>query len=277
MTNNIPKIEIDSLPPDTWLLSNEFKLKIAHFMFWKFSSSLEDVSIDFLKNTNTLCEYNDNISPIEISDFIKWWKWLIISNHSSITFADYLPLFARLWDEVLKKCVFFNWYKVIKANSKEFKDYVLRATNSVKSYNKSPEWKQDINSINPNFSWTKKILETIDLDISRITSNEWWYVFLIPMWEWDEWNFKWIFKRFIKWLPSDFPVLVANTYHENPRSYWEIMKNYFLSKVNTIIWDTDYLNKTTITARNATAWEFKWLDWEEQKQKYYEILWVKND
>ena len=55
------------------------------------------------------------------------------------------------------------------------------------------------------------------------------------------------------------------------------MKNYFLSKVNTIIWDNDYLNKTTITARNSTAWEFKWLDWEEQKQKYYEILWIKND
>lgn len=278
MNKNLENKYIESYYPKKDALYSRLRVKIAHLLYWMNSQSFSELSKNFTKYCKIDKQYRDNESKLAFEEFKKNESWLIIWNHSSVTFSDYLVYFEDLWDETISKTAFYNWYKVIDWNRNEFPNIVLRNTNSVTSYKNNPDWKLDLDKPIWWFSWTKEIYKQV-IDDAEMLNNEENFVFLLPMWYWDDWNFLWIFKKIIKNLNDDVKILLVNTEHSKQIWWIDMLKTSFLSRIEEIIWHEteNKFCKTTITARIATAWDFKWLNWGEQKQKYYEILWIKND
>ena len=52
---------------------------------------------------------------------------IIMSNHESWTFSDYLPLLAALWDGILKKTIFYTGSYNLSMNRKESPEYEFRS------------------------------------------------------------------------------------------------------------------------------------------------------
>ncbi len=212
--------------------------KVFHEIISKWNSSLEETSKAYLERNNINLKIKwEN----ELEKFKKGDRWLIIATHSSWNFADYLPIFAELWDEILKKSVFYTGAYNKKMNEVEFPDYTFRAA--------TLEKKEDV----------KKLIKNIENDIEKV-SREWWYIFIIPAWESTEQKaeFKSIFKRFVDKLDDNISVLTSRVIHEwNP--------NY----INILRWKWF---ETELVFKNMKVSNFKWRNWKEMREVYNENL-----
>ena len=229
--------------------------KILHSLIWWWKS-LEETAKQYIKKLWIEIKIDDD-SKNNLNEFKNSDKWLIISNHESWVFSDYLPIFAELWDEILKKSIFYTWAYNLEMNKKEFPDYNFRAATLTK--------REDV----------RELKENIKNDIAKI-KEEWWYIFLIPSWENTEywWEFKGIFQKMIKSLDHDFPILASKIEHQNWKwSYSEIWKyilKNFSNKIANIIWESDKLD--TLSFKLVKSWLFKWENWDTMKRLYLELF-----
>lgn len=215
--------------------------KAFHILLSWSDESLEKTSKWYLNKTNTSVDI-DIESITSILDFKNLWKWIIISNHVSWVFSDYLPLFSILWDEILKKCIFYTWAYNLSMNKREFPEYEFRAAT--------------LKTRNDVFGLEKYLNE----DIQKV-NNEWWYIFIIPSWNsTSNWtDFKAIFQRLIKWSSDNLPILVNHVEHD-----WDIWYKEIATKLFTgLDWVT-----TRINSQISYAWEWKNLKWKEMREKY---------
>ena len=224
--------------------------KAMHLIISKWNKSLEETSNKYLENI-WVESYINHKSRNELDEF-KWnEKWLIISSHKSGNFADYLPIFAKLWDDILKKTIFYTWKYNLEMNRREFPDYNFQPATS------------------GNITDSKKILENLEINIKKI-ENEWWYIFIMPSWANidNNWEFKGIFKRIMNWLWDEFPILANNIEHNWNWTYPEIWKS--------LIWLWDSNKKTKIDFKNATSSDFKDKNGEEMREFYNLLFEEKN-
>lgn len=223
--------------------------KVLHIVISNSNKSLEETSKKYLEKT-WIKTYVDKESFYQLENFKQSDRWVIITTHKSWVFSDYLPIFAKLWDEILKKSIFYTWEYNLNMNKREFPDYEFRATSS-----------QNIKS-------TKAIIEKLYQDIKNIKNN-WGYIFIIPSLAniEENWEFKWIFKRIVKELPEYFPVLNSNVEHDWQWSYSEIWKG--------LIWLwKDKLTK--INFANSSINRFKEKNWKEMRDYYNTLFKQKN-
>lgn len=229
-------------------LSRELKIqffwKIFHALYWVnfgnlFTKSLEEVSKLFIQRAwLELLPVWDTL--VSIDKFKQNWKWIILLDHTQFAnFSDYLPLFALLEDDILKKCVFYTWSYNLKMNQEEFPDYKFRWA--------IPIDKKDV----------KRLTSEINEDIERI-NKEWWYIFVIPSWAWNtkHWDFRAIAKRFIDWLWDNSMVLASKV--SRGFSYKNIAKS-------SIVWK---LWKVEINWITSSISDWKWKTGQEMRENY---------
>lgn len=214
--------------------------KLFHLLFSGWNKSLEKTALWYIKKTGTKLVIDDN-SKLAINNLELEGKWIIIATHISGVFSDYLPLYAVLWDTILKKSIFYTWSHSIAMNKREFPDYQFRwaTPRSLKE--------------------TKEMMKQLKLDIDKI-NQEWWYLFIIPSGAntSDDAEFQWIFKKMIANSNDDLPVLVNHLVHTTDRWYKNIAKSLIFKNA----WDCN------ITSQITYALDWKGLNWKESREKY---------
>lgn len=219
--------------------------KVFHVLFSWWDKSLEKTSKGYMKKTHTTINVDDN-STRTIEELKESWKGIIISNHKSGVFSDYLPLFATLWDDVLNKSIFYTGSYNLTMNQREFPEYEFRPA--------TLRTREDV----------IKLKDQIKNDVEKINSN-WWYIFIIPSWAntSEDAEFQAIFQRMIKQAADDLPVLVSHIEHDSSRWYKQIAESMMK-------W---VKSETTITSKLQSAKDWKndnWkaMKWDEMRAKY---------
>ncbi len=218
--------------------------KIFHLLLAWGDKSMEKTSLWYLKKTNTHIEITE-ASKLAIQAFKEWGKWIILTAHKSGTFSDYLPLFAEIWDEILKKSIFYTWAFNLSMNKREFPEYTFKSATLTK--------REDAIILK----------QQIQEDIQKV-STEWWFIFIAPSWVDVEENshFKGLFKRFVSWLDDNFPILVSHVTYDTDRWYKEVALSLLRWKWSTV----------NVSAQLWSVWDRKndWkpLSWEEMREKY---------
>ncbi|HMY81008.1 MAG TPA: hypothetical protein PK048_04170 [Candidatus Absconditabacterales bacterium] len=163
--------------------------------------------------------------------FARGGKGIIISNHKSGVFSDYLPLFATLGDDILKKCIFYTGSYNRAMNQREFPDYVFR----------------------PATLRTRK--DVIDLkdqlknDIDYVNNNG-GYIFIIPPGAniSEDAEFQALFQRIIKGSEDNLSLLVNYIEHDSIRGYKQIAQSIIGSSTPS---------KTIITSKLQSVKDWK--------------------
>lgn len=221
--------------------------KILHILLANWEQKLEAVSNTYLEKTWTKLVI-DKQAEEEIEKLREYEKWIIILNHSSSIFSDYLPLFAILKEPILKKILIYTWSYNLEMNKKEFLNYEFRSW-TIKERRDIIELKKQIKE-----------------DVENIENNG-WYIFIIPSWsniniDADFWG---IFLKMIKWINPETPVLVNHVEHEWDKQYLQIAKNLITKKW----WESRIKTKLTF------ARDWKWKTWKESRRFYNSIFWIK--
>lgn len=189
--------------------------KLFHILFGN-DRSLEKTGEQYLKKTGTQLILDEH-SKWDIEALKNFGKGIIIANHPSGVFSDYLPLLSALGDDILKKTIFYTGRRNLKMNQKEFPNYDFRAATNL----------------------GKNGLEILKKDIEKVNST-WWFLFIIPSGAdtSQEAPFQGIFKRIIAYSEEKLPVLTCKVEHDSPKGYPQIAKAYLsksggISKVKT--------------------------------------------
>lgn len=218
----------------SWVISVLWK--VLHLTFW-WSKNLAETSRKFLTMTWTKVNI-DKESQEAIDKFIQGYGWISILPHKEWIFTDYLPLFSQLWDDVLKKCVFYTAPHNLEMNQREFPNLTFRST--------AP---------------TKSLIKNIKEDMEKV-KNEGWYIFIIPSWDTNDNNasFKGIFNRMLDLWDDSLNILSSNVSYNSPFGYKEVWKSFFR---NRFTWANS--NEVNISSILTTASEWKWKTWQEQR------------
>lgn len=222
--------------------------KTLHILFSWWNKNLKDTSEGYLNKTWTKVEIDDE-SKNAINEFWKLGKWIIISEHKSWVFSDYLPLFSELPDDILKKSIFYTWSYNLSMNKREFPGYEFRPATL-----KNKKDKHEIDNL-------KKQIEE---DIKKV-KEKWWYIFIIPSWANTNKNaeFQAIFQRFIKLSDNDLPILENHITHSSSKWYKEIWKsiitkNWWITKISSTLWKaSDWIDEN-----------WKVMNWRQMREKY---------
>lgn len=219
--------------------------KVFHIILSWWDKSLEKTSKLYVEKTNTNISI-DNCSNKAIENLKRLWKWIIISNHKSGNFSDYLPLFATLGDDILKKSIFYTGAYNLAMNKREFPEYEFRAA-TLKN-------RKDI----------IRLMKQIKNDIEKI-NDIWWYIFIIPSWEGtsDDTEFKAIFQKMIKWSDDNMPVLANYVKHNYSRWYKQIAES-IIRWINSNITISSQLQ----SVKNWKDSNWKAMKWYKMREKY---------
>lgn len=208
-----------------------------HLVFWQLWN-LYKTSNSFLSMTNTTVEIDDS-SKVEIEKLRKDGKGIIISNHSSWIFTDYLPLFAQLWEEVLNKCIFYTWDYNLEMNKREFPNLSFRSATI-------PNW--------ANIEYVKSMKEQLEKDVESII-KEWWYIFMIASWANNDENAKFLslFTRVIKLLEKtneNVQVLANKVTHSWNFWYKQVLSSLLKRERQSVSLKSKLTNVSDWTGKN---------------------------
>lgn len=181
--------------------------KLFHNLFGN-KPSLEETAKKYSKKTGTKFILSDQ-SKDKIDKFKRYGKGIIISNHPSGVFSDYLPVFASLGDEILKKSIFYTGSWNLKMNQTEFPDCTFRSANNL---------------------WKTGLIQ-LQEDIKKVNEKG-GFLFIIPSWADTSENrtFKGIFKRIITNSENNLPVLSCKVKHNWKKGYLQLAKSLFTKK-----------------------------------------------
>lgn len=225
---------------------------ILHILFSWWDPSLDWTANKYLMST-WIKTIIDEESRNNISKFHELWKWIIISEHKSFNFSDYLPIFAELWDKILEKCVFYTWDWNLAMNQREFSNYQFRSATL-----KENSTKEDKDNLK----------KQVQKDIEKV-KREWWYIFIIPSWDDSKElsNFKSLFREMIKNSDDDLSVLVNHIQHKTQD--WENInvwyKDIWKSMLTKKLWEFEISSQMT----KASQWKDK--KWNESREFYESI------
>lgn len=172
----------------------------------------------------------------QIDALRKSWKWVIIFNHDSGIFADYLPHFWLLWDDILKNAVIYTADFNLPMNTAEFPGYDFRVAN--------PQ----------NLEGRKRLLE----ELKNIGDK---YVIILPAWPGkDPGNkpFQALFSHILKATHPDARVLAFHTKHSIPIWYEDLVMRR--------LWGGKFLTTIQSSLTSVSQWPKKW--WVEQRSFY---------
>lgn len=177
------------------------------------------------------------------------WRWIIILNHASWIFADYLPTFWFLGDDLLREATIYTAGFNLPMNEQEFPDY-------------------DFRRVNPKSIKDKKTFLTGLWE--RILEIEWWgwYLFIVPAWPGkDEGNkpFLAAFNHIVSQISSDTPILALRTTFDSDVTYGKILlARSWLATIDT-----------TLESKITKASEWKWVP-KQLRREYYNSLFKKS-
>ncbi len=216
--NILEKKILNKTPFKEKLRSNIISIawKLFHNLFGN-KPSLEETAKKYFKKTGTKLTLSSQ-SKDKIDELKKQGKGIIISNHPSGVFSDYLPVFASLGDEILKKSIFYTGSWNLKMNQTEFPDYTFRAANNLGRIG----------------------LTQLQEDIKKV-NEEGGFLFIIPSWADTSENrtFKGIFKRIITNSENNLPVLSCKVRHNWKKWYLQLAKSLFTKKGGISTVDTE--------------------------------------
>lgn len=177
------------------------------------------------------------------------WKWIIILNHASWIFADYLPAFWYLGDDILSETTLYTAGFNLPMNQSEFPEYDFREANPTTIKKK------------------KQLLYEL---WARILEIEWqgWYLFIVPAWIGKDDGNKPFLPAFnhILWnISPDTPVLSFRTSYDSPVSYGKIL----LARR----WLAEF--QTTLESRMSRALDWQSVD-KDKRREYYNSLFKKS-
>ena len=194
--------------------------KIFHVLY-DWNNDLATTSENFCEKWNYKVHFSDKTKN-SIESFKNEKSGVIISNHQNMNFADYLPLFTWLWEEILSKCIFYSGEWNIPMNEKLFPNNEFRAA----TFRNISDW--------------KKLVIQLDEDIKKI-ENEWGYIFVIPTWASLESKFQAIFDRIVK-TSNSLPILSSQVQSWESISYGDILKDIKNKNWTDITVTCDILN-----------------------------------
>ena len=225
---------------------------------WR-DENLEATAQGYLDKTNTTINSSEKTNNA-INALKEKWKWIIIANHESWVFSDYLPLFSLLTEEILKNCIFYTASHNLAMNKREFPDYEFRPAKAA-----------------------KLSIKNLENDIRKI-EKDWWYIFLIPAWENtdDDAPFLWIFKKIIENSTDELPILASRVSHKHSMGYMQIWQAILQNIIHSL---QDKMSKneetkqtnqknlwtTTISAQLTSSEEWKKLDWTWMRSFYNKV------
>lgn len=223
--------------------------KILHLYFSWWDKSLENTAKWYIKKTQTQINI-DNASKEAIQKFITWWKWIIISNHQSGNFSDYLPLFSIFWDKVLKNGPCYTGIYNFNMNKREFPEYTFR-----------PATMRTIQD-------GKDIINYIDND-TKYLKNTWWFLFELPSWAEtsEEAEFQGIFRRIITKSDEKLPILVNKISYKEPMGYKDVLLS-LLGKKKPIV--TIKTKLELVKDWKDISW--KAMSWKEMRERYNNLF-----
>ena len=193
----------------------------------------------------------DENSKNEITKFIESW-WVIISHHWNWNFSDYLPIFYILWDDALKKCIFYTAPHNLKMNKSLFPNYEFLWLKW---------WKKLKYTLNKN---ARNINDILDENTNDTQKNDKKFLFMFPSW-WnpDEKKFKWAFRVTIEQLNQNINILCLSVDYPENMSYKNICSR--------LLHHEDIIN-VHITAKVAKCNEFKWMNWNNMRTVYEKYI-----
>ncbi len=159
------------------------------------------------------------------------WKWVIILNHASWIFADYLPIFWYIGDDILSETTIYTAGFNLAMNQAEFPDYDFRSVDPT-THRKKKQFLTEL--------WARCI------EIER----EWGYIFIVPAWPGrDDGNkpFLAAFNHIVSGISPNTPVLALHISHDTNVSYSKILLARF--------WVSNF--KTSIASELNTASEWQ--------------------
>ena len=145
-----------------------------------------------MKNGSKSGKYNGIITREEesliadIEELKKQGRWIIIGNHHSSKFPDYLPMFWYLWDDILEKTLFFTGPYNLEMNRREFPGYEFVA------------------AVESGREEMHELMETVKLKLKKM-KDQWGYIFLLPAGPWEDSGnkpFQALFGQILRWLCS---------------------------------------------------------------------------
>lgn len=184
------------------------------------------------------------------------WKWVIIWNHHSSKFPDYLPVFWCVWDDILQKTLFFTGPYNLEMNRKLFPDYQFEPA--------VERGKNEMHKLN--LVLKGKLQEMKD---------KWGYIFLLPAWpgvDSGDKPFQALFGQILRGLAweggidwssgSETPVMTFHVEHSEPLSYGKIV----LKRLGY----ADYRSSVQGVLTQAADWPERW--WAEQRVFYNRLF-----
>ncbi len=221
--------------------------KVFHVLFSWGDTSLENTSKKYLQKAHINLVISEE-SLNAIGQFKQWWRGIIMSSHPTWYFSDYLPLFATLGDQILKKAIFYTGAYNLSMNKREFPEYTFRAATLIV--------KED----------AMNLKQQLAIDIEKINSDD-GYIFIIPSWETvgEDVPFKGISRRIIQWSQDNLPVLVNHIHHKSPISRKDIARFMLTGK-----WETTTISSQLTTIQDRKEWG-KVLTGKEMREKYKQL------
>lgn len=220
--------------------------KVFHLLLSWGHASLAETAHRYIQKTHTAIHL-DARSDQAIQDLKNLWKGIIIWNHQSGVFSDYLPLFAMLWDEILKKTIFYTGAYSVAMNQREFPAYTFRPA--------TLRTRKDVLQLKTH----------IEDDMQKI-DNTGWYIFIIPSWSntSEDAEFQAVFQRMITHASDRLPILVSYVTHNTMRWYAQI--------VESVIRGTTSEAQIVAKLQVAKDWKDhngKAIKWDEMRKKYH--------
>lgn len=129
-------------------------------------------------------------------------------NHHSGIFADYLPVFKILGEEILQKCIFYTHWANLKMNQELYPMYQFRCADGT-----------------TNYADNKELVRQLKADIAQITTDG-GYLFLMPAGagaDNGQKPFRALFPHMVRALPDTIPVLSLQVDHAGPVSYRDML------------------------------------------------------
>jgi len=219
--------------------------RVLHILL-KMNNNLSTTSSNYLELAK-IWGGIDQKSMQNIEEFSQEEKGIIISNHESWVFSDYLPLFAKLWEEIMKKSIFYTWAYNLSMNKREFPDYQFRSATLTK--------REDVIILK------QQIVE----DINNIKKNG-GFIFIMPSWASTDSNaeFQSIFRRMVELIDGDTKILVNQVHHNSDLWYWWMIKSILTNSMRIQVEEL----KTTIKSEISSSEEWKWLNGQEMRNRY---------
>lgn len=224
---------------------------VFHILLWN-QASLETTWRLYMGEKWKDGSYPDiSFNPMKLSTDI-WileerWRWIIIMNHDSWIFPDYLPIFGLVSDDILTKTTFYTWPYNLAMNRARFPWYHFESTVE-----------------NDNFKDKKTLLEKVKTTTANL-SAEWGYIFLMPAGAGKDDGgkpFQAIFSHIIKGLNGDTPVLAIHVEHKGEVSYGSVLRKHFRQRSF----------KTNIASEMTYVKDWPQTSWPEQRRYYNQLF-----